>query len=376
MKTYLQRLTIVGLALALAGALTLVPLNASAFKHATVSQAITEEDQEARATAVANADEADNEDSVVIEKADSERVNSSESPKEVAWLGVSTTEASEALTSQLDLQPGVGLVVTYVAPDGPAAKAGLKKHDVLVQLEDQSLVHPSQLRKLVRVRKEGDTVKLTYYRAGKQKATSVTLGKTTAKFGYLDNDWGLAGNLRGVEMQLRDLHLDEAMKEQMKAMHDSLGAFKLDQGKVQEDIRRSMNEARKALHEALHNATNADPALNPIRKAIESLVGAGMVVDNNATVVVRNSRKDAKSLVQTDDSGTIVLVNRPKLHLTAHDKDGNLVFDGEIETSDQRAKVPRNLWKRVEPLVEKLNVPPTETRENSQDTEAEDKQEN
>jgi len=30
-----------------------------------------------------------------------------------------------------------------------------------------------------------------------------------------------------------------------------------------------------------------------------------------------------------------------------------LLFDGEIETGEQRAKVPPDLWERVEPLIEK-----------------------
>ena len=41
-----------------------------------------------------------------------------------SWLGVAVEEASEALQSQLGLAPGVGLLVTYVTPDSPAAKAG------------------------------------------------------------------------------------------------------------------------------------------------------------------------------------------------------------------------------------------------------------
>jgi S1-C subfamily serine protease len=36
-----------------------------------------------------------------------------------------------------------------VAPDSPAAKAGLEKNDVLAELEGQLLVVPAQLRKLV-----------------------------------------------------------------------------------------------------------------------------------------------------------------------------------------------------------------------------------
>jgi hypothetical protein len=59
-------------------------------------------------------------------------------------------------------------------------------------------------------------------------------------------------------------------------------------------------------------------------------------------------------VVKADESGTIVLVCNPKPHFTAHDKDGKLVFDGEIDTSEQRAKVPPELWEKVEPLLDKV----------------------
>ncbi len=49
-----------------------------------------------------------------------------------------------------------------------------------------------------------------------------------------------------------------------------------------------------------------------------------------------------------------MLVSNPKLHLTAHDKEGKLLFDGEIETPEQRAEVPRDLWAKVKPLLRKL----------------------
>src|SRR5580765_1317494 len=68
--------------------------------------------------------------------------------KEVAWLGVGTEEASEVVAAQLGLQPGDGLVIKFVEPDSPAAKAGLQENDVLSQLGDQLLVHPGQFRKL------------------------------------------------------------------------------------------------------------------------------------------------------------------------------------------------------------------------------------
>jgi hypothetical protein len=48
-------------------------------------------------------------------------------------------------------------------------------------------------------------------------------------------------------------------------------------------------------------------------------------------------------------------VANPKKRLTAHDKDGKLAFDGEIETSEQQEKVPKDVWKKVQPMIEQLN---------------------
>jgi len=273
--------------------------------------------------------------------------------KEVTWLGVSTIEASEALSSQLDLKPGVGLVVTYVAPDSPAAKSGLRKNDVLTEFDDQALVHPAQFRKLVHVRKEGDTINLAYYRAGKKQNHSVTLGKTKAqtKLWGMDNpDW--QESFKGLQNQFRDLHLDETMRDQVKVLRNSLGNIKIDQNEVKEDIRRGMEEGQKAIREALRNLTNADP----VKKMLENFAHSGVVVDDKADVVVRSSRHNSKSLVKSDDSGTIVLVSNPKLHLTAHDKEGKLLFDGSIESADDRTKVPPELWDRVEPLVNQMHA--------------------
>jgi membrane-associated protease RseP (regulator of RpoE activity) len=277
--------------------------------------------------------------------------------KATAWLGVSATEASDALASQLDLQAGVGLLVTYVSTESPAAKAGLQKNDVLVSFEDQSLVHPAQLRKLVRSRKAGDSVKLGFYRAGKLQTVSVKLGKRAVQAGPFDAEQrNLENGLHELQKQLKDLHLDVMIRDQMNAARDALGNIKIDQKKVQEEIRHGMEEARKSVRDALKNVTNTNPALAPIRKMLDDLVGSGVVVDNNASVTVRSSGKGVQSLVNTDDSGTIVLLSDPKLHLTAHDKEGHLLFDGEIETADQRGKVPPDLWQRVEPLLDKMNA--------------------
>jgi hypothetical protein len=201
------------------------------------------------------------------------------------------------------------------------------------------------------VRKEGDTVKLAYYRAGKRDLASLTLGTTPVDSGvWEEKGRALQGNLNELHQQLQDLHIDEAVRQQMQALRDSLGNIKINQQELQQNIRRGMEDARKAIHDALRNVTNAEP----MRKVLENLARSGVMLDEKANVVVRSSGKNAKSMVKSDENGTLVLISNPRLYLTAHDKEGKLLFDGPIETDDQRAKVPQELRDRVDPLVEQM----------------------
>ncbi len=91
------------------------------------------------------------------------------------WLGIAMEPVQEVVASQLSLTPGEGVVVNHVAPESPAAKAGLQPNDILLRFEDQIIVEQSQLKKLIAMKKPGDSVKLTYLRQGSRKEASVTL---------------------------------------------------------------------------------------------------------------------------------------------------------------------------------------------------------
>jgi hypothetical protein len=65
------------------------------------------------------------------------------------------------------------------------------------------------------------------------------------------------------------------------------------------------------------------------------MVAGSVNTDKGATIVVKKEGSTARSMVKTDDTGTYVIVANPKKRLTAHDKDGKLLFDGEIETEEQ-----------------------------------------
>lgn len=95
--------------------------------------------------------------------------------KGAAFFGVGTEPVSPQTAAQLPILRGSGLVVSFVEPEGPAAKAGLAPFDVLARLGDQVLVNAEQFAVLVRSRKAGDVIDITYLRGGKEQQARITL---------------------------------------------------------------------------------------------------------------------------------------------------------------------------------------------------------
>ncbi len=289
------------------------------------------------------------EERVLIQRVETSEEPEGQSQREMPWLGVSTEEASEALAAQLGLNSGEGLTVTYVAPESPAAKAGLEKNDVLVEFDGQSLVHPAQLRKLIQRHKEGDTVQITYYRAGKKETASVSIGKTSRRLGFFHDERSLQGNWRDLIEQNVG-----AARENLKGLRESLDKAGVDREAIRIEVRRSMEEVRKALQEAMRQVTNAHRTFGPAAREFRELARRGLDVEKDATVVVKSKRNSVQSIVKTDDSGTYVVVADPKKQLTAHDKSGKLLFDGPIETEEEQAKVPAEVMEKVKPMLDQL----------------------
>ena len=94
------------------------------------------------------------------------------------FLGVEVVPLSSALSDQLDLPEGFGVLVDYVVPGSPADMAGVKTHDILKMLNDQILTGSEQLSVLVRSLKEGQDVTLVVLRKGQEKPADGKTHKT------------------------------------------------------------------------------------------------------------------------------------------------------------------------------------------------------
>jgi hypothetical protein len=124
---------------------------------------------------------------------------------------------------------------------------------------------------------------------------------------------------------------------------------------INTEVEREVERARASVEKALRQATNSHRMPRATVREIEELARSGVGIGKDATVTIRSQRNDAKTVVKTDESGTYVIVATPKKKLTAHDPDGKVLFDGEIETSEQQKNVPRAVWEKVQPMLEKLN---------------------
>lgn len=74
-----------------------------------------------------------------------------------------------------DVEEGKGVKILDVDKDTPAGKAGLEKDDIITEAEGKVVESVDDLRARIREMKEGDSIKLTYKRAGKTGSTEVKI---------------------------------------------------------------------------------------------------------------------------------------------------------------------------------------------------------
>ncbi|HUK29608.1 MAG TPA: DegQ family serine endoprotease [Candidatus Acidoferrum sp.] len=96
------------------------------------------------------------------------------------YLGVEIEQVTPALAKQFGLANAEGALVADVTPDSPASKAGLRRGDVIIGLNGQTMADFSELRLRIAESAPNTTVNLKVVRDGKQIDISVMLGELAA----------------------------------------------------------------------------------------------------------------------------------------------------------------------------------------------------
>ena len=103
------------------------------------------------------------------------------------YIGVTMSEeTAQRMSNQTakyyDLPKPEGVLIDDCSPNGPAAKAGLKKGDVIVSVKDETgkvseIKKNEDLLVAIASRKVGASVEVTYYRGGAKKTASVVIAE-------------------------------------------------------------------------------------------------------------------------------------------------------------------------------------------------------
>ncbi|MBE2215319.1 MAG: PDZ domain-containing protein [Opitutaceae bacterium] len=221
----------------------------------------------------------------------------------VTFLGLEVAPVDEALAAQLKLPPDHGLIVRFVVPDSPAAAAGVQKHDVLTRLDDQVLIAPRQLSALVRARKEGDAIKLTYVRAGAEARATATLVKRVPPPAPLADrlQWfGASGETHAIPAQRRFIFRSDA---------GTPGGAVLEEDRI---------------------------------------IGAPLPGDGTPHVMV--FRPQTRVVYREGDVTLEVSASDQGRTLEARGADGVVLYSGPINTPEERQAVPADLQKHLEKL--------------------------
>jgi serine protease Do len=86
---------------------------------------------------------------------------------DMGWLGVSAQAVTPDIAAALGLQEQAGAIVSQVTKGGPADKAGLKRGDVITELDGKKILDPSELPRMVAFGHIGKTVTMSVIRQGK-----------------------------------------------------------------------------------------------------------------------------------------------------------------------------------------------------------------
>jgi membrane-associated protease RseP (regulator of RpoE activity) len=95
--------------------------------------------------------------------------------EQTPWLGVYMQELTPELREGMDYRGDGGVILSRVVPDGPAARAGLRKGDVIVRVNSRTVDSPAMLQDAVRDGRVGQSVQVEVFRAGARRIVAVWL---------------------------------------------------------------------------------------------------------------------------------------------------------------------------------------------------------
>jgi len=249
--------------------------------------------------------------------------------KKVTFLGVSASTLPKGMSEQLNLPRGIHLSVDRVSPDSPAEQAGLTLYDILLELDDQILVNSDQLKALVRMKSPDDRVQLKILRKGKPMTLEVKLAESEVAWTERNGSpkrFYPKGSFPG----------DPFSQDPFFRTHNS---------SIMELLKKHGFNHLPGISQ--NSRLDQDPF------DIDSPLHGPS--SNPGNVQSFNYSSEQKQIITTDEQGTLEYsVKDQNKHLRATSPDGELLFDGPVNTDEDRKNLSKDLYQRLEKLESKL----------------------
>lgn len=282
-----------------------------------------------------------------------------------AYVGLYVNSLTDELRGKagVTIPEGVGVNVIIVDPKGPSA-GKVEVGDILTRLDDQVLVTPDQFRALVRMRQPGDKLKLVAVRDAAVQTIEVELTEkavlerttptaravpapATAATPGPNGANPLRITVNGQQIDLGNMPAGNGTVTQVGPGHVVI--IGPNQG-LPPEVLKQLEEMRARglpippvgpqglnLPDQVPNA-NGGTMQQRTQSFSFSLGGPGA--------------KSTSSSVASDAHGTVSLEEKDgQKHAVIKDADGNVTFDGDVTTEEQRAKMPAAARDRLK-LVE------------------------
>jgi hypothetical protein len=267
--------------------------------------------------------------------------------KKVPFIGVVTSPLGEQVRAQTNLTEDVGLSVDVVSPDSPAAKAGLKAHDILAKYDDQLLCAAVQLSALVKRTGTGNKATLTVLRGGKEMPIEVIVGEHAAQATF---------KVEGVNMNFTPLVqgaivagqplapeviklIEEMGSKTGGAVFGGQYGFAVPAPGVDAPVLPQSSGPNDTLLQLQSNQIQP----NQVRQT---------QIQRNQRIVLVNpnvqSQSQSVSIVANDDGQVELREVNGKRTVTILDKSGAQQYTGPLDSKEDREKIPTALRGRVE----------------------------
>lgn len=281
-----------------------------------------------------------------------------------AYAGIAPlafTDQARREILQTEVAPGVGILVGFIDPQGPAV-GQLEVNDIVTHFDDQVLVNADQFRTLVRMHKPGDVVKLTVVRGKELKTLEFKLGaKKLAIASVQSPKQEKAPSAKGISPKSAEEEtLSPGVRVTINGQTFDLGAAPMwahpgmppEMARQFEELNRRGEELRRRtmmvpppefMEE--ENATPPSPAPAPQTQSKSFSFQWGSADGASIT----------SSSVASDGQGSVSLKqSQGKKYAVIKDTSGKVLFEGDVTTEESRATMSDFLRERLK-LVETGN---------------------